>query len=190
MITVSSLNRHRLRTKNRIIPRRGTPRYHCYRLVQMFTTFLTFPIQCNFHSKRGSWSFSKQQPWQSWETLSELENAGPGLYKALTAWALSHLCLSPTLRVCVWWEVMVLLRRSGFWDASLTLRPGSISDHFNGQEHGGCYPPPESGLPCVSQAALGPMPTNTLTPSYRPLTKRWIWHPSLKPGPIFQSSRA
>lgn len=142
MITVWPLNRHRLRTKNRIIPQHGTPHYHCYRLMQMFTTFLTFPIQCNFHSKRRSWSFSKQQPWQSWETLLESENTGPGLYKALTARALSHLCLS--LALCVWWEVMVmvLLGRSGFWDASLTLRPGSISDHFNGQECKGCYPTP------------------------------------------------
>lgn len=66
---------------------------------------------------------------------------------------------------------MVLLEQSGFWDASRTLSPGSISDPFNGQEHEGKYPPPpKSSTSGVSQATLGPTPANTLLPAYHPLT--------------------
>lgn len=38
------LNCQRLRAKNRIIPQDDTPCYYCYRLLHVFTTFLTFPI--------------------------------------------------------------------------------------------------------------------------------------------------
>lgn len=38
------LNSIRLKAKNRLIPQDDTPCYHCYRLVQTFITFLTFPI--------------------------------------------------------------------------------------------------------------------------------------------------
>lgn len=123
--------------------------------------------------KGGLDLFSKQQQWWCWETLWEEESGGPGLYKALTAKALSHLCLSHALGVCE--KVMVLLGQSGFWDASLTLRSWSGSDHFNGLEHGGggFYPLPTTHKIitawCLTRT-LEPTPVETLTPSYRPPT--------------------
>ena len=82
---------------------------------------------------------------------------------------------------------MVLLGRSGFWDASFYARgPGSISDHFNGQEHRGAvthhHPP----------SRLGPTPAHTLVPllSPPPTTKGEVDTTLLNPGPLFHSGRA
>lgn len=188
------LNCHRLRAKNKIIPQDDTPCYHCYRLLQMFTTFffLHFPFSRS-KGGGGSWSFSKQQQRWCWETHWDLENGGPGLYKTLTARALSHLCLSLALGVCEKVMVMVLLGQSGFWDASLTLRPGSISDLFNGLEHGGLLPTaslPQNQHRLVFNTHLG---TRTSRYTYTFLSPTdngwWIWHPSLKPGSIFHFGR-
>lgn len=107
-----------------------------------------------------------------------------GLYKTLKARALSHLCLSLAVCVCVGEVmVMVLLGRSGLWDASFYARgPGSISDHFNGQEHRGA----------VTTLWVG---TNASTHTCAfliapPTMKGEVDAILLNLGPLFHSSRA
>ena len=128
--------------------------------------------------------FSKQQRRWCWETLRELEkkkkkNVSLDCIKHLKL-ELCHISAYLWLCVCVCVcvgevMVMVLLGRCDLWEASFYARgPGSISDHFNGQEHqGGCYHPPGWGQRQHTHLCL----------SYR-LTDNegWSWHNSFKPG--------
>lgn len=89
--------------------------------------------------KGGAWSFPKQQKQrQSSEKTAGLDCIKHLLLKLCHNSAYLWLCVS--VCVCEKVTVMVLQQRSGFWDASLTLSPGSISDHFNGLELGGLSP--------------------------------------------------
>lgn len=123
--------------------------YSLLSLVQISANVYYFPWHFPFSHSKGGWGWGCLDLFLNSssggaETHWDLENAGPGLYKTLSAPALSHLCLSLALGVCEKVMVMVLLGQSGFWDASLTLRPKSISDHFNALEHGGLLALPAS----------------------------------------------
>lgn len=82
------------------------------------------------HSKRGSWSFCKQQHWLGWEAPWGFENCGLDCIKH------SLLRLSRVLSY--------LLRVWGDEGASGIdpLRSGSILDHFIGVDHRGFKRPP------------------------------------------------
>lgn len=137
--------------------------YSLLSLVQISANVYYFSWHFPFSHSKGGWGcldLSLNSSGGGAETHWDLENAGPGLYKTLSAPALSHLCLSLALGVCEKVMVMVLLGQSGFWDASLTLRPKSISDHFNAEEHGGaaspCQPPTNSAPPGVKHPPCNP----------------------------------